>query len=153
VDTPQSARRLREQLARVRRENQGKVKKRRPPPDHRVKRSRCGPNGEEREHPLIAGLHWLHAVGQALILSGVCFDSQVTYKHWERDGCIGLKLQRVVDGRFGPEGGMWEHRRVPVEICNAQDTRALLGKLFEPSVADLIFASNDLIRVQHHGNN
>ena len=43
-------------------------------------------------------------------------------------------------------------RRVPVEICNAQDTVALLRVLFEPSVADLIFASNNVIRAAHHGN-
>lgn len=117
-----------------------------------MKRSRCGPNGEEREHPLIVGLHWLHHMGQALILSGVCWNSKVTYIRWERDGCIGLQLQQVTMGPFGKCGGLWENRRVPVEICNAQDTMALLRVLFEPSVADLIFASNNVIRAAHHGN-
>jgi hypothetical protein len=149
----EAAHRLRETLAAARRARGGGPRKRaKPATAPRIRRSHCGPNGELREHPLIVGLHWLHAVGQALILSGVCFDSKVTYRAWEKDGCIGLQLQQVVQGRFGATGGLWENRRIPVEICNAQDTKALFRHLFEPSVADLIFASNDSIRLIHHGN-
>lgn len=106
-----------------------------------------------REHPLMIGLHWLHRMGQALIISGVCFNSKLDIVGWERDGCIGLGLQqRVKRGNLADVGGHWEWRRIPVEIPNNQDTRALLGKLFEKPVADLLFASNELIRVSHHGN-
>ncbi len=145
---------LRATLAAARRARGGAPRKRAKaaagPP--RVKHSRCGPSGELREHPLIIGLHWLHGMGQALILSGVCWNSKVTYRDWQRDGCIGLQLQRVAEGPRGKCGGLWENRRVPVEVCNAQDIKALLRKLFEPSVADLIFASNDVIRAAHNGN-
>jgi len=145
-------RRLRHQLAQSRAERGGKGRKRAAPRKHETKRSNCGPNGELREHPLMVCIAWLHTLGQALILSGVCFDSKVDIKAWERDGCLGLQLQQVVNGPLGTTGGLWENRRIPVEMVNAQDTRAVLRKLFEPTVADLVFVSNDSIRLLHHGN-
>jgi hypothetical protein len=146
---------LRASLAKSRRERRGAPRKkaRQQAAALQTVRSKCGPAGEMREHPLKVGLMWLHQMGQALIVSGVCFNSRIAVKDWERDGCVGLWLQRIARGKFGlPEGGFWEQRRVPVEICNAQDTKALLARLVEPAVADLLFASNDAIRVAHHGN-
>ncbi len=151
VESPR-IQRLRQELAQCRAERRGKGRKRAPIRKHETKRSKCGPNGEVREHPLMVSLMWLHTIGQALILSGVCFDSEIDIKGWERDGCLGLKLQQAVVGPLGTTGGLWENRRIPVEMVNAQDTRAVLKKLFEPSVADLVFASNNSIRLLHHGN-
>lgn len=128
--------------------------------------SKCGPNGEAREHPSVNGLRWLAMFGEALRIHGVCWASRVSAENWESDGCVSLYLQRVVHEEVpalgvtvGPAGmrtaethqlpiggGAWEKTRVPIGAMNNHDIRWVLSKVLEPKRTQLVMAGSHILR-------
>lgn len=141
---------LREELARRRRENQGKPRAKAEAKKSKSVFSKCGPNGEMREHPNIDGLQWLAFFGEALRRNGACFASKVSAKTWQRDGAVQLSLQRRVPsplpGVLPDQGGVWESWSIPTGIVNNHDIRAALKVVMDEKTAGLVFASSPHLR-------
>lgn len=133
-------------------------------------RSKCGPNGEMREHPSILGIRWLQLFAEALRMQGVCHDWRVSAENWEKDGCLELQLQRIVLAEGGEMAtalvkgiplrgvmergqalgnGPWERWRLPVEMVNNHDTRAALRAILSQQGAQLILEANHVLRAIH----
>lgn len=128
--------------------------------------SKCGPNGEVREHPSVQGMRWLAMFGEALRQHGLCWSARVSAENWESDGCVSLYLQRVVHEEVpalavsvGPAamrtrethripvaGGDWEKTRVPTAAVNNRDVRWVLSKVTEPKLTKLVMSSNPILQ-------
>jgi hypothetical protein len=129
----------------------------------KVVRSKCGPNGEMREHPNIDGLQWLKLFAEALRMHGMCAENRVDVTDWEKTGCVTLHLERVqlaeagqsairlINGKLQRQrlkagtpmsSRIWESWQVPTGMLNNHDVRAMLRLLMEPRGADLVLGSN-----------
>lgn len=82
------------------------------------------------------GLFWLHRFGQALIVAGVCYDSEVS-ERGAKAGHVALRLQRNIPGN-PPRPGLWETFQVPIGAANNKDTRWVAKTILAPKEADIV---------------
>lgn len=81
------------------------------------------------------GLVWLHRLGQALIVAGVAYDSQVD--RGSSPGHVAFALQRIIPGAI-PRPGLWEHWQIPVGAVNGHDTRWVMRLVLQKKEADIV---------------